>query len=67
MEILNLPLSRSTVDRAAHIRSDEAALESAWQSATIIHFNGAEFFTREGDLARLHQLFLLRFMTISTI
>ena len=53
MEILNLPLSRSTVDRAAHIRSDEVALESAWQSATIFHFNGAEFFTRERNLALL--------------
>jgi len=53
MEILNLPLSRSTVDRAAHIRSDASALESAWQSASIIHFNGSEFFTRGTGLALL--------------
>lgn len=53
MEILNLPLSRSTVDRAAHIRSDESALESAWRSASIIHFNGAEFFTRGKELELL--------------
>ena len=50
MEILNLPLSRSTVDRAAHIRNDSAALETAWQSASIIHFNGTEFFTRQRHL-----------------
>jgi len=43
MKILNLPLSRSTVDRAAHIRSDEAALAVAWQSGEIIHFNGTGF------------------------
>ncbi len=53
MEILNLPLSRSTVDRAAHIRSDATALESAWQSASIIHFNGSEFLTRGTGLAIL--------------
>jgi len=53
MEILNLPLSRSSVDRAAHIRSDASALESAWQSALIIHFNGSEFFTRGTGLAIL--------------
>jgi len=53
MEILNLPLSRSSVDRAAHIRSDASALESAWQSASIIHFNGSEFLTRGTGLALL--------------
>ena len=53
MEILNLPLSRSSVDRAAHIRSDATALESAWQSASIIHFNGSEFFTHRTGLVLL--------------
>ena len=43
MKILNLRLARSTVDRAAHIRSDENSLVAAWQSAKIIHFNGSGF------------------------
>jgi len=50
MKILDLPLSRSTVDRAAHIRSDDSALEEAWQRAEIIHFNGTEFLTSERSL-----------------
>lgn len=53
MKILNLSLSRSTVDRAAHIRSDAAALEAEWQRAAIIHFNGEAFFTEENSLALL--------------
>ena len=52
MKILNLPLSRSTVDRAAHIRTDAVALESAWIQAKILHFNGAEFYT-EGNSLKL--------------
>jgi NAD+ diphosphatase len=53
MKILNLPLSRSVVDRAAHIRSDEASLERAWQSAKVIHFNGEGFLLADGALALL--------------
>jgi NAD+ diphosphatase len=53
MKILNLALSRSTVDRAAHIRADEAALEEQWLTATIIHFNGVGFFARGTSLALL--------------
>lgn len=53
MKILNLSLSRSTVDRAAHIRSDAAALEAEWQRAEVIHFNGTGFFTRGKSLAML--------------
>ena len=52
MKILNLPLSRSTVDRAAHIRTDALALESAWIQANILHFNGAEFYP-EGNSLKL--------------
>ncbi len=52
MKILDLPLSRSTVDRAAHIRMDDATLESVWLKAEILHFNGAEFFT-DGNSLRL--------------
>ena len=43
MKILNLPLSRSNIDRAAHIRADDAALEAAWQESSIVHFNGEAF------------------------
>ena len=45
MKILNLPLSRSTVDRAAYIRNDATAVEEAWHKAEIIHFNGTGFLT----------------------
>ena len=45
MKILNLPLSRSTVDRAAYIRNDAPAVEEAWHKAEIIHFNGTGFLT----------------------
>lgn len=50
MKILNLSLSRSTVERAAHIRNDEAALVASWDGARVIHFNGAGFLTEEGSL-----------------
>lgn len=50
MEILNLPLSRSVVDRAAHIRSEEIALEAAWRSAAIAHFNGEAFLSDGASL-----------------
>lgn len=53
MEILNLPLARSRVDRAAHLRADGAALESAWESARIIVFNGDSFLTDGGGIRYL--------------
>lgn len=53
MKILNLPLSRSNIDRAAHIRADEAALAAAWQIAEIIHFNGEGFLTADRRLMLL--------------
>ncbi len=53
MEILNLALSRSTVDRAAHIRVSEAALQAQWLVAKIIHFNGTGFFTAGNSLVLL--------------
>ncbi len=53
MKILNLPLSRSTIDRAAHIRTDSAALNAAWEKAAIIHFNGEGFLTSRGSLKML--------------
>ena len=53
MKILNLSLSRSTVDRAAHVRNDEAALEAEWQRAEVIHFNGTGFLIEGSSLALL--------------
>ncbi len=53
MKILNLPLSRSNIDRAAHIRLDPQALDSAWQIAAIIHFNGEAFLTNDAQLTLL--------------
>ena len=53
MEILNLSLSRSTVDRAAHLRGDAAGLAGQWEEAAIIHFNGAGFLTLGNSLALL--------------
>ena len=50
MKILDLPLSRSTVDRAAHIRNDVAAVEAAWHSAEIIHFDEVGFLTTGSSL-----------------
>ena len=50
MRILNLPLSRSNVDRSAHLRSDESALEAIWEHASILHFNGEAFLTSGANL-----------------
>jgi len=45
VKILNLPLARSRVDRAEHLRKDPIALEALWERARIIHFDGEKFLT----------------------
>jgi NAD+ diphosphatase len=45
MKILNLPLARSRVDRAEHLRKDPIALEALWERAAVIHFDGEKFLT----------------------
>lgn len=50
MKILNLPLARSGVDRAGHVRADSQALASAWARARILHFNGEGFLLEDGAL-----------------
>jgi NAD+ diphosphatase len=40
---LTLPLSRSELDRAAHLRSDDAALAELWNRAKIIDLLGDRF------------------------
>ena len=50
---LNLPLSKSAVDRAAHHRASETDLQDLWQRARIAHFNGEKFLTDEKGLVFL--------------
>ena len=45
MKILHLPLARSRVDRAEHLRKDPIALEALWERALVIHFDGEKFLT----------------------
>ncbi len=47
---LNLPLAKSGLDRAAHMRSDKGLLESLWTEAKIAHFNGEKFLSDEKGL-----------------
>jgi NAD+ diphosphatase len=42
-QILQLPLARAVVDRASHLRSDEAELEKLWGRARILHFASGKF------------------------
>lgn len=48
--LLNLPLSRSKLDRAAHLRSDKVGLDELWQRAAIIEMLGDRFRTTENAL-----------------
>ena len=50
LKLPQLPLARSAVDRAAHLRLDSAELGAAWQQAKIIHFNGEGFLLAGGSL-----------------
>jgi len=47
---LNLPLAKSAVDRAAHLRADQVALDAMWPKAKIAHFNGEKFLADENGL-----------------
>jgi len=53
MKILNLPLARSRVDRAEHLRKDPIALEALWERAAVIHFDGEKFLTSGSALKML--------------
>jgi len=53
MKILKLPLSRSAVDRAAHVRMDEASLAKLWVNGRILHFNGEAFLSDDQGLKHL--------------
>lgn len=49
--LLNLPLSRSELDRAAHLRSDQSKLDELWQRAKIIDLLGDRFRIEGNSLA----------------
>ena len=49
--LLNLPLSRSRLDRAAHLRADSESLEVLWRAAKVISIVGDKFKTTESGLA----------------
>ena len=49
--LLNLPLSRSELDRAAHLRADSKALAEMWQQGKIIELVGDRFRIKDEGLA----------------
>ena len=49
--LLNLPLSRSELDRAAHLRSNQSKLDELWQRAKIIDLLGDRFRIEGNSLA----------------
>ena len=51
--LLNLPLSRSKLDRAAHLLADSAGLEELWRAAKVISMVGDKFKTHPHGLAYL--------------
>ena len=54
--LLNLPLSRSKLDRSAHLRADSAGLEELWRAAKVISMVGDKFKTNPHGLAYLDPL-----------
>ena len=54
--LLNLPLSRSKLNRAAHLRSDSAGLEELWRGGKVISMVGDKFKTRSEGLAYIDPL-----------
>ena len=49
--LLNLPLSRSQLDRAAHLRADSAGLDELWRAAKVISMVGDKLKTTADGLA----------------
>ena len=48
---LKLPLAAAEVDRSAHLRSDEAYLQSSWPNALVLQFSSERFATQSNQLA----------------
>jgi len=47
---LQLPLARSAIDRAGHLRTDSAKMAELWSVARILHFSSGKFRTHESAL-----------------
>ena len=48
---LKLPLAAAEVDRSAHLRSDEAYLQSSWPNALVLQFSSEKFASQSNQLA----------------
>jgi NAD+ diphosphatase len=47
---LKLPLAVAEIDRSAHLRSDEAYLQSSWPNALVLQFNSEKFVSYSNQL-----------------
>ena len=47
---LKLPLAVAEVDRSAHLRSNEAYLQSSWPNALVLQFNSEKFASQSNQL-----------------
>jgi NAD+ diphosphatase len=47
---LKLPLAVAEIDRSAHLRSDEAYLQSSWPNALVLQFNSEKFASHSNQL-----------------
>ena len=47
---LKLPLAAAEVDRSAHLRSDEAYLQSSWPNALVLQFSSEKFASQSNQL-----------------
>ena len=47
---LKLPLAAAEIDRSAHLRSDEAYLQSSWPNALVLQFNSEKFASQSNQL-----------------
>ena len=48
---LKLPLAAAEIDRSAHLRSDEAYLQSSWPNALVLQFSSEKFASQSNQLA----------------
>jgi NAD+ diphosphatase len=47
---LKLPLAVAEIERSAHLRSDEAYLQSSWTNALVLQFNSEKFASQSNQL-----------------
>jgi NAD+ diphosphatase len=47
---LKLPLAVAEIERSAHLRSDEAYLQSSWPNALVLQFNSEKFDSQSNQL-----------------